>query len=226
MSPLLAAVAFSAPIAGERLSFEASWLGISAGVAEATVERTPEGWTATLKTRSADWLSGIYPVDDRVSGTWSTAGSLRYDTRYREGKFQLDQLMTFATESILVANRKLIDGEWKSWSDQYPAVAGLYDPLAAVYQLRESWGGSVQIDAFSGRKPVPVIATSFGGDSVKNVLDLPTEKVVIAVRYDNEVKQWMTVWFATDPSRVPVRAVVDTRGGPVTVELTERRVGP
>lgn len=226
MSLLLSCLAFAVPIDGERLRYEATWLGLLAGTAEAELHASGSTWAATITTRSTGWVESIYPVNDVVTGSWTQAGSVRYTTRFREGKFQQDQEMSFAGTSVSVARRQLIDGLWKEWTDQYTVADGLWDPVAAVYQLREAWTGTVELNAFSGRKTVPVRAVSLGLDTVPNVISVPTEKVDVRISRDGVLKPWMTVWFGSDAARVPVQAVVQTRGGPVTIRLVERQVAP
>lgn len=232
----MSCLALAAPTDGEHLRYEATWLGLLAGTAEAqlqavdvtTVAQSPAGpaWAATIKTRSAGWVESIYPVNDVVTGRWTAAGSFDYTTRFREGRFQQDQFMAFAGTAVNVSRRQLIDGVWKEWSDTYAVATGLWDPVAAVYQLRERWTGTVELLAFSGRKSVPVRGTSLGADPVDNVLGVATERVDVRVGYDGTMKPWMMVWFGTDADRVPVEAVIQTRGGPVTIRLVERTVSP
>lgn len=236
MNLLLSFVAFAVPTHGERLRYEATWLGLLAGTAEAELHVAdvepaarpvpPPTWVATIKTRSSGMVESIYPVDDVVTGVWTSAGSVDYTTRFREGRFQQDQSMAFVGTSVKVSRRQLIDGVWKEWSDTYAVAAGLWDPVAAVYQLREKWTGTVELAAFSGKKTVPVRGTSLGVDPIDNVLGVATEKVDVRTGYDGTMKPWMMVWFGTDAARVPVEAVVQTRGGPVTIRLVERTLAP
>ena len=214
----------AAPPDGELLRYAASWLGILAGTAEARTVVENGVVQATIRTRSANWVAGIYPVDDVVVGTWTDAGSRHYSTRFREGGFQQDQEMDFVDASVSVFRHQLIDRAWRDWTETYDVVSGLFDPVASVYRLREPWGEHLSFAAFSGRKRVPISASRIGADSVENVLGLPTQKVGVMVEYDGHLKQWMTVWFAENSARTPVRAVVETRGGPVTISLVE--VGP
>ena len=219
-------MALATPIDGERLVYEASWLGILAGTAKAELHLQDGAWVASVRTQSAGWVASIYPVDDLVTGTWTESGSLAYATRFREGRFQQDQQVTFGPSEISVSRHQLIEGAWRDWTDVYAVPSGLLDPVAAVYRLREAWSGTLQFDAFSGRKRVPVRATGLGEHAVQNILGVATEKVDVRAGYDGKMNPWMAVWFGTDAARVPVRAVVETRGGQVTVELVERSVVP
>jgi hypothetical protein len=222
------AQATAEPIDGERIRWEASWMGIVAGSVEASLERTDDRWVATVATRSADWLGGLYPIDDKVVSTWmNREESARYATIFREGRFQQDQTMEFSGTEILVHRRQLFDDGWREWDDRYPPHPAVRDPISAVYHLRREWTETLSFDAFSGRKVVPIAARDTGGDAgVTSAEGVATRRIEVTATGGTDFRPWMTVWLTDDDARVPVRAVVTTRGGPVTLTMTSRTVSP
>ncbi|GDX81256.1 hypothetical protein LBMAG42_30670 [Deltaproteobacteria bacterium] len=209
-----------APVDGERLSFAAEWMGIRAGTAVATTRATAAGWSTELITRSDPWLEPLYPIDDTVGSHWSFAGSAEYRTRYREGRFQQDQTMRFDPSGIEVARRQLIDGAWKDWSDRYDPAPGVFDPVAAIFQLRGHLeAGTFRV--FSGKRVVPVVCVDEGVE----VLDgAAAHRIDLQTQEEGVLKDKIIAWFAEDATRAPLRAVVYTRAGPVSLLLTGRAV--
>ncbi|MBM4365139.1 MAG: DUF3108 domain-containing protein [Deltaproteobacteria bacterium] len=216
-----AGLALAGPLAeGERLHYEASWMGIPAGVATAETQRDGQAWVVRVASRSADWLAGLYPVDDRLTSVWAPGtGSQRYETVFREGRFQQDQVMVFDVTAITVSRHQLFDEGWRRWEDRYAAAPGVEDPVSALWRIREAGAG--RFDVFSGKRVVPVDVQRAGTETVDGQ---STERFDVRTVHDGDLKDRMSLWVTTGEARVPLRAVVATRAGPVTVTLLEREV--
>ncbi len=216
-----AALALAGPLAeGERLRYEASWMGIPAGVATAETRREGETWVVRVASRSSDWLAGLYPVDDRLTSVWAPgAGSQRYETVFREGRFQQDQVMVFGASAITVSRHQLFEEGWRRWEDSYVAAPGVEDPVSALWRIREAGAG--RFDVFSGKRVVPVDVQKVGGAYIDGQA---TERFDVRTVHDGDLKDRMSLWLTTDEARVPLRAEVATRAGPVTITLIEREV--
>lgn len=219
MLTLVAAALAWSPVAGESLRYVAEWMGIEAGVATAITERHGADWATTLTTRSAEWLAPLYPVDDVVRSEWGPTGTRRYVTRFREGRFQQDQTMVFGDTGIHVERGQLIDAAWATWANDYAPVPGVEDPLSAVLRLR-GIEGEATLQVFSGKRVVPV---ECGAAVVEPVNGVAARRVELRTREEGVLRDRITAWFSADDARVPLRAVVHTRAGPVTVRLVERR---
>ena len=218
----LVVAAGAAPVHGERLSFVAEWMGITAGTAVAETRSRGDSWVFEVRSKSAGWRAGLYPVDDRLSSTWSAAtGSSRYETVFREGRFQQDQVMLFDGESVFVSRRQLFDEGWRSWDDRYVSAGALEDPVSALWRLREEGEGTYQV--FSGKKALPVVVVGAGAEEVGGVR---AHRLDVRTVHDGDLKDRMSVWISADGDALPLRAVVATRAGPVTVRLTGREVLP
>lgn len=209
------------PVDGEALRYTAEWMGISAGEAVAVTHRSGAGWETTLTTRSADWLATLYPIDDEARSEWGPTGSLRYVTRFREGRFQQDQEMRFAADGIHVARRQNFAEGWRAWTNDYPALAGVEDPLSAVLRLRDA-ASARTLQVFSGKRVVPVVCEAVAEEAVDGVA---ARRFELRTREEGVLRDRITAWYSTDDAHVPLRAVVHTRAGPVTVRLVERTGG-
>lgn len=211
---------------GERLEWSVSWLGIEAGTAWSTLAQGPDGWIIEVGARNASWLDHLYPIDDWMRSTWSfpPGGSRRYETRSREGRFRQDQDMRLGPPEILVHRGQ--DGEtgWHEWDSRYRHVAGAEDPITAVFRLRVDpppVGGTVGFPVFNGKKTLTLAATGAVGEVVDGT---PTREVQVRSAADGDYAGSVTLLLSEDADRVPLRASVSTRAGPVTVSLRSRVV--
>lgn len=203
------------PVEGERLEYVASWRGIEAGYAVAETRAAGENWSTTVSCRSADWLAILYPVNDVVTSTWELgAGSLGYVTRYREGRFQQDQVLRFGKGRVDVERRQLVKGTWESSTATITAPTGANDPLSAVLALRAGGPGDREFAVVSGRRSVPVYVTDAGIESLDGQ---KARRFELRTRDEGVLRDRITAWISEDASRVPLRAVVQTRAGAVTV---------
>lgn len=221
---LLALVAAAHAITnGERLEWAVTWMGISAGRAWASVRASGEGWSVEAGGRSASWLAELYPVDDWLLSEWAP-GSRRYRTRFREGRFQQDQEWRMGADGIVVARSQRFDEGWRSWENAYPAIAGVEDPISALFRLREE-PGDATFPVWSGRKAGRVVARTVGRETLTPRSGVGGEalRVEVATGYGNaDVKSTLTLYLSDDADRVPLAAVLHTRAGPVRLDLARR----
>lgn len=199
----------------ESLRFVAEWMGLEAGVAEADTTRVDGGWRTVVTSRSADWLASLYPIDDRVESLWGPGGSLRFETRYREGRFQQDQRMQFTAAGIEVTRRQLFTEGWREWANHLRPEAGVLDPVAALQALRARDGGSTELRVYSGGGWVQGVRVVDEG--LEEVAGLEARRYDLTTRRHGVLDTHLTAWIATGPTRLPLLATVHTRAGPVSV---------
>lgn len=215
--------AHAAPLVdGERLEWSVAWLGVPAGRAWATLRARGEGWAVEAGCRSAEWLAGLYPIDDWLLSEWGADGSARYRTRFREGRFLQDQDMRFGPEAFVVARTQWIDEAWKSWEDRHAPVAGAHDPVSAFYRVREvapPVGETRSLPLWTGRRGATVRIVGVAASTVDGVAAWELEVLTVA---GEDVKGRMRVWLSDDEDRVPLAAEIDTRAGAVRVTLASR----
>lgn len=222
---LLVGVAMAAPLThGERLEWAVSWMGIEAGSAWSTVARNGEAWVVEAGARNAGWLDHLYPIEDWMRSTWQGAGSQRYETRFREGRFHQDQDMRLGPPEILVHRGQDGDQGWHEWESRYRHVPGAEDPISAVFRLRVApppVGGSIDFPVFNGKKTLTLRATGAVGAPVDGVA---TREVQVRSASDGDYDGQVTLLLSEDDDRVPLRAFVGTRAGTVTIALARRSV--
>ena len=180
---LLAAAALAGPpLPGERLRWQVRYAGVAAGEAWAEARADPLGMVVEAGCKNAPWYASIYTMSDLVWSTFSPGqGSLRYQTRFREGGFHQDQDMRLYPDRVEVWRSQRIDGAWKEWTDTYAASPGAEDPISAMYALRDLPGeGPWTASVWTGKKTISlsilprgrtVLDTVFGAVNV-SVLEL------------------------------------------------------
>lgn len=220
-----AALAAEAPlVAGERLDWAISWMGISAGSAWSTTSKRPAGWVFEAGAKSAGWLASMYPIDDLLRSEWTPhVGSSRHVTRFREGRFEQDSDIRFTADAVVVARTQRFDEGPRRWEDRYAAAPGAEDPVSAFYRLREEAGPvgeRVRYQVWTGRKSIPMVVWTTG---VELYDGQPSFRVEVLTDHGNEdVEPKMTVWITDNAARVPLAALVRSRAGPVKATLVKR----
>ena len=226
---LLIAVALAAtPFDGERLRWEVRYRGVSAGEAWSEARADPLGTVFEAGCNNAPWYAPIYTLDDRVWSTYSpTRGSLRYQTRFREGGFHQDQDMQLMPDRVLVWRHQRMDGAWKEWTDTYGASPGALDPVSALYVLREATGaGPWSWPVWTGKKTVALTAESRGQVSLETLFGtLEVDLVALTVPHKGEVEQrgGFLVYLTRDARRAPVRAELRSSVGSFRADLVGYR---
>ena len=222
---LYGALARAGDLGGERMRWEVSYAGMVAG--EAWAEAKVDGGTLLLSggAKNADWYEPFYKIDDWVQSTWVPGqGSLRYETRFREGHFHQDQDMRFEEGGIEVARRQLKTDGWKEWTTPYPAAPGAEDPVSAMYALRALEGdGPWTIQVFSGKKSWPLSVEPVERATIDTIFgkDTPVRVVELKSLHEGDVKQRgrFFVTLTDDERRIPVRAVIKTNIGSIKADL-------
>ena len=218
--------ATAAGFVGEALEWSVHYGGIQAGSAWA---RTSENGDGSLRLeagcRSAPWYERIYMIDDLVTSTWVPgAGSLRYETRFREGGFQQDQVMRLTGTAVEVWRRQLVDGAWRESTTPYTTSEGAEDPVSAIYAMRlaaqdPTWTTPI----FTGKTTSPLVVRRVGTEHLEDTPLGPVDVDVFDLRtsHKGEVEQkgGFRVYLSQDSRRVPLRVVVRTNVGPVRADL-------
>ncbi len=214
---------------GERIRWSVSYMKVRAGEAWAEVS-AGEGGELLISggARNADWYGRIYTIDDRVDSRWDPLGpgSREYRTRFREGGFHQDQLMSIAPEAIQVDRSQRFDEGWRSWSDEYPGPGEpVEDPTTALYRVRMlplEDGASYRFPVFSGREtwqlrvqvePRELLQTALG--------ETPVVPVRLFTKHQGDLEQKgrLVLYLSDDSRRVPVRAIMHTNVGAIRADI-------
>src|SRR5688572_18625414 len=116
MLPLLLSAALAAPsFVGEKLRWDIAFAGVTGGQAWAEVVPGADGAVhIEAGAKNADWYERVYSIDDFVRSPWVPgAGSRRYETRFREGRFQQDQDMRLTPSGVSVWRKQRFEEGWR-----------------------------------------------------------------------------------------------------------------
>jgi hypothetical protein len=212
----------------ERLEFEISYTGITAGraVQEVTLEGNEVRIVSTAK--SADWLKVFFPVDDRIESVLISGappfyiGVPRlYRERIREGWTRFQKDAVFDRQKLEVNTKDLL----KNSETTKSITKQTYDSLSSFFYFRSiplQVGASYYIDIFDCKKlwntevqvlRREVIETPLGRFSTVVIKPLLSSEGIFARTGD------MYIWLTDDDRRIPVRMKSKVRVGSITVTL-------
>ena len=219
------ASAFAVP---ERLIYDISWGGIKAGTATQEVSRGGESVKITSVARSADWLSIIYKVDDRIvsvlgKGTGQSLFGLplSYRENIHEGRTRHHKEVVFDHAGRKAVIDNLLDRN-RTTLDITPIT---YDSLSCFYYTRLQKlepGSSFFLDIFDGKKlhntEVKVLrreSLETGLGTFKTIVIMPLLKTSGIFSKSGD----LYIWLTDDERRIPLKMQSKIRIGSVTATL-------
>lgn len=223
---------------GEQVTWEVRYAGVAAGTAWAGSTAGPDGSLLIEGgARNAPWYGGLYSIDDWVRSTWQPGlGSLRYETRFREGGFHQDQDMRLGAETIEIWRKQRIDGEWREWTRSLGPSPGAEDPISAVQRLRTldpaeqlptEVGPGWSFPIFSGDRTWPLVVTSRPDGTLDSEVlgEVPVRVLELHTRHEGQLEQRgrFRIWLTDDARAIPVRMVVKSNFGAIRAELVDYR---
>ncbi|MBK5276807.1 MAG: DUF3108 domain-containing protein [Desulfuromonadales bacterium] len=212
----------------ERLEFDVSYTGITAGRVVQEVTQIGDEVHIVSTARSADWLKLFFPVDDRIESvlvagapSFSVCSPKHYKERIREGWTRFHKEAVFDQEKKEVYTRDFLK---KSESTQ-TITSQTYDTLSSFFFFRSmplQVGKSYFIEIFDCKKlwntEVQVvrreeIETPLG--KFKTVMIKPIMKFegIFARTGD------MFIWLTDDDRRIPVQMKSKVKIGSITATL-------
>lgn len=229
LMPLLftsVAVAFTIP---ERLVYDISWSGITAGTATQEILRDGESLRMVSTARSAAWLSAFFTVDDRIEALMSPGSSqfplglpATYSEKVREGPTRRHKLVTFDHRQRQAVVEDLL-GKTKV---SFPVTAITYDSLSCFFFARMQKmepGTSFYVDIFDGKRLHNTEVKVIGRETVKTglgafstVLIMPILKTEGIFSKTGDIRIWLT----DDARRIPVKMRSKVKIGSITATLT------
>lgn len=236
VSAILVALAFFCPadrVAAfpipERLEFELSYTGISAGHAIQEVTQDGTDLHIVSTARSADWLRFFFPVDDRIE-SYLTSGSpplhigspRLYQERKHEGRTKTNREASF---DRLKLEATTIDHRNKTEKKQ-AITKRTYDTLSSFFYFRTiplQVGASYFIDIYDCKRlwntEVKVlrreeIVTPLGRFKTIVIHPLLKSEGIFARTGD------MFIWLTDDDRRIPVQMKSKVIVGSITATLT------
>lgn len=223
----LAAPAFGLTVP-ERLIYDVSWTGISAGKVVQEVKSVGDDLQITSTTRSLPWLKLFFPVDDKIESVVSRSGSdgkiglpRLYKEKMNEGKTHTDKQVWFDHKRQVALTK-----DFRGKSQKEDEIGGrTYDSLSAVYFMRGIElipGRSFFIEIFDCKRlwktEVQVlrreeITTPLG--TFKTVVVKPLLKAQGFFARTGDVHIWVT----DDLLRLPVQMTTKVKIGSITATL-------
>lgn len=220
------AAAFAIP---ERLEFELSYTGITAGHAVQEVRQLDNEIQIVSTAKSADWLRFFFPVDDRIESYLSpgapplSIGSPRlYHERKHEGKTITNREARFDRQKLEVTT---IDHRKQS-EVQQAITKRTYDTLSSFFYFRSiplQVGTSYYIDIYDCKRlwntEVKVLrreelVTPLGRFKTIVIHPLLKSEGIFARTGD------MFIWLTDDERRIPVQMKSKVVVGSITATLT------
>jgi len=149
---VMPADAFDIP---ERLEYEITWFGITTGYSSLEIKEDGRGNMIIISTAvSADWVTKLFPVDDRVESIFKASANwfpLMYHLRTREGERRRHWSIYFDRDKMTATFQDLIANE----ETVHDIPVNVSDPLMALYEVRKKElvvGKSVYIPLFDSEK--------------------------------------------------------------------------
>lgn len=219
------ATAFPIP---ERLEFELSYSGVTAGLAVQEIKQVGNEIQILSTAKSADWLRFFFPVDDRIESYLISGapplsiGTPRlYQERKREGKTKTDREARFDRQKLEVTT---IDHR-KNEEKKLAITKRTYDTLSSFFYFRTiplQVGTSYFIDIFDCKRlwntEVKVLrreelVTPLGRFKTIVIQPMLKSEGIFARTGD------MFIWLTDDDRRIPVQMKSKVIVGSITATL-------
>ncbi|HEY6839279.1 MAG TPA: DUF3108 domain-containing protein [Geobacteraceae bacterium] len=215
----------------EKLIYELSWTGITAGTATQEIAEE-KGLLRTVSTaRSADWLSVFYPIEDRIETTLSRTPSshlgqpLHYHMHISEGKHRRDREINFDSHLSKAYYKDNRSGE----KAVVPINDKTYDIYSSFYYIRFApleVGKSVFVSIIDGKEAWNLEVQVVKKEKLKTKFGtMNTFLLKPMVRKEGvfENKGDVYIWVSDDERRLPVKVQVKVVIGSITGTLVEVR---
>lgn len=214
---------------GERLTYDISWLNVSAGTAVMEVASpgsAEEGRLATVVTtaRSSPMVTKFYPVDNRVESQIDLQSLLPQHMRFRrrEGKRKNDFDYTFHHRNGTVTAVK--DGT----SEVLSIPPATQDAISCLYFVRTSLplrkGASLSMNVHHDKKNYRLEVKVEDLETIKGPWGTrEAARVLVIMPFQGIFLNQgnVRVWFTADERRIPLRMKAKVIIGSITADLIE-----
>jgi len=211
----------------EKLTYDLSWTGISAGTATQEVIDDGDTIRVVSTARSADWISLFFPVEDRIESVLAKVPPphlglpQHYRMKIHEGSHRRDKEIIFAQKE---GKAEYIDhlGHEKLTLN---ILENTYDFYSSFYFLRTiklEVGKPVFVNILDSKKMWNVEVLVLDREKLKTILgDIETVHIRPLVKSEGifERKGAIDIWLTDDERRIPVRMKTKVKIGSVTATL-------
>lgn len=206
----------------ERLVYDASWSGISAG--SAVMEVTAQGDELRLVNtiRSSGMVSTFFYIDDKTESVISRGGLPRlHQKNIKEGTYRARKEATFNFTTLRVETKDLLKKTGKT-----DAISPrTYDSLSSIYFIRSSDlvpGRSIYFDIYDFKRLWKTEVRVVKREEIATPLGKFKTIMVVSQLKSTGVSARVgdaTFWFTDDSRRIPVRIKTKLKVGEVTLTL-------
>ncbi|NBW81600.1 DUF3108 domain-containing protein [bacterium] len=222
---------------GERLRFIVTYLGVSGGQAEVTIQqpvKTGDGWAHRLtgEVKSARWYRWIMQIHDSIEALMtngSEVAPVRFYINQQEGSFRQTKIINFDSNKGEV-NQLTKRKDHEESKASFPFAPGTKDALGALYYLRVKLAASnpppLQLDVpiFTSEKTWTGKASYLGSDTKKigkKTYDTDVYRLITTFGGLMEQRGDIKMWFTRDERRIPLYIEASVRFGYIKVTLDE-----
>ena len=222
-------VAASALNIPEKLTYDLSWTGITAGTATQEVIDDGSSLRVVSTARSAAWISVFFPVEDRIESILEKAVPpllglpLHYRMKVREGSHRRDKELTFDHKILKAYYIDHRNGEKKT----VDILQNTYDAYSSFYYLRTlklEVGKSVFVNMLDNKKLWNVEVQVVKKEKLNTILgEVNTIQVRPIMKSEGifERKGAIDIWLTDDDRRIPVRMKTKIKIGSITATLVK-----
>ena len=225
------ATLFPAPVAAlvvpEKLTYELSWTGITAGTATQEIREEKDMLRIVSTARSSDWLSVFFRIEDRIETTLSRApdASLGAPRHYRmkisEGRHRRDREIAFDTGQAKAYYTDNLSGE----KVVIPIKERTFDIYSSFFYIRFAplvVGKSVFVTILDGKEVWDLEVRVLRRERLKTAVgEVDTFVLKPLVRKEGifENKGDLQIWISDDARRLPVKIQAKVIIGSITGKL-------
>jgi len=215
---------------GERLSFNIYWgfLKVGETVMEVLPNTIINGQTVRhfrLKTRTTPFIDLIYKVRSEIEAFTNLAmtRSLLYKKKHREASTHRDVVVTFDWQ-----NRKADYVSFGTLEQSTVILPGTFDPLGILYYARTqnfSVTDGFERPVTDGKKCVIGRGSLLKKERIKfrgmfyDTYVIQPEMIGIEGLFEENQEARFTLWFKSDPTRLPVKINIEVFIGNIVCEL-------
>lgn len=212
----------------ETLKFDLLWTGIKAGESVMEIKNDANSIIITSMTKSADWISVFYAVDDRIESRLirndpkNVIGyPVQYKIKIREGRHRKNKEVIFDQENSKAVYIDYLDNVRK----EFDLTSPVFDALSSLYYIRNlelEVGKSVYATVFDSKKIWNVEVRVLRKEKIK-VSGTEYNTIVVKPLLKSEGifyrKGEVYLWLTDDEKKIPVRVKTKVKIGSITANL-------
>jgi hypothetical protein len=211
----------------ERLVYDVSWTGLSAGTTVQEVSGNGDELRIVSTTRSNGWMNAFYSIDDRTEsiisrGQGSDFGTPKsYREKLKEGRYRAQKEARFDPESLKVETKDLI----KKTEKTEAIGPRTFDSLSVIYYIRSmdlEPGKTLHVNIYDCKRlwksEVQVLRREEIDTPVGRFKTLVVHPVLHAEGFKGKPAD-VTVWVTDDALRIPVKMSTKMKVGRINANL-------